>query len=100
MTAYTSHNIWTGEVRNKQDPDKGPKIAIMIHGHDNMDTPLENANLRWAHCVMNNHASLNGVGATPKYLPGSTVVGIWLDPDTKQIPLILGSIPKSGVTTQ
>lgn len=99
MTIHTNHNIWTGEIRDKKDPDQGPKMAVMIHGHDNMDTPIPDANVRWAHCLMNNHASLNGIGAAPKYLPGTTVVGMWLDPETKQVPLILGSIPKSGVST-
>ena len=46
---------------------------------------------------MNNTASLNGVGKSVNYLPGSTVFGIFLDPINKQIPIILGALDRSGL---
>jgi hypothetical protein len=46
---------------------------------------------------MNNSPSLNGIGQSVNYLPGSTIVGFWLDPKTKQIPIILGSLHRSAL---
>jgi hypothetical protein len=46
---------------------------------------------------MNNSPSLNGIGQSVDYLPGTTVIGMWLDPATKQIPLILGSLHRSAL---
>jgi hypothetical protein len=91
--------FFTGEVRDIRDPDKTGKVKLMIHGHHNAGpTPIADADLPWCHSIHNNEASLHGVGATTRYLPGTTVVGFWLDPETKQIPFIIGSFHKAGIT--
>jgi Gp5 N-terminal OB domain len=100
MTVQVLGNFWTGEVRDIRDPDKAGKMKVIVHGHHNIDdTPIQDTDLPWAHCVMNNSPSVNGIGSTTHYLPGTTVVGFWLDPETKQIPIILGSLHKAGITT-
>ena len=45
---------------------------------------------------MNNEPSLNKIGSTCNYLPGSTVFGVCLDTggDEGKVYYILGSIPK------
>lgn len=94
-----AYHFFTGEVRDIRDPDKQGKMKIHIHGHSNQQMPpTDDAQLHWAHPFMNNSPSTNGIGKTSHYLPGSTVVGFWLDPLTKQIPIILGSMHKAGVS--
>lgn len=91
--------IFHAEVRDIQDPDESGKVKIIVHGHHNIgDTQVKEEELPWAHCMHNNEPSLNKIGSSTKYLPGSTVIGIWLDPETKQIPIILGSFHRAGVT--
>jgi hypothetical protein len=100
QSSLGSHmEYFVGEVRDINDPDiGGGKVKIIIHGHHNAgDTPIGDDDLPWAHCIMNNSPSLNGIGKTVNYLPGSTVIGFWLDPDTKQVPIILGSLHRSGL---
>jgi hypothetical protein len=91
--------FFTAEVLDVKDPDNAHKVKLMIHGHNNAGTqPVPDSSLIWAHSIHNNKASLNGVGTTNNYLPGTHVVGFWLDPDTKQIPFIIGSFHREGRT--
>jgi len=90
--------FFTCEVRDIRDPDRAGKVKVMVHGHHNMqDTPIPDADLPWAYPVMNNTASLNSIGETTKYLPGTCLFGFWMDPETKQIPIVLGSLHKAGI---
>jgi hypothetical protein len=100
MTEQVGGLFWVGEVRDIQDPDRAGKVKIIIHGHHNVgEEPIPDGDLIWAFPVMNNSPSLNKIGSTSCYLPGSTVVGFWMDPDTKQIPYILGSVHKAGLSS-
>lgn len=91
--------FWVGQVTDIRDPNGGSgKVRVNIFGHTNSgNTPTEEENIPWAHCVMNNSASLNGIGHSVKYLAGSVVMGFWLDPHTKQIPIVLGSLPRAAL---
>ena len=102
MTAQQGSGLFfVGEVRDIRDPDEAGKMKIIVHGHHNTgEKPIDDKDLPWAHCIMNNTPSLNGVGSTSNYLPGTTIVGFWLDPETKQIPYIIGSLHKAGVTKE
>jgi len=92
-------HMFVAEVRDVKDPDNGSgKVKLIVHGHHNVgDEPIADEDLPWGHCLMNNSPSLNGIGTTVNYMPGSTVVGFWLDPETKQIPIILGSMHRSAL---
>lgn len=85
-------HFFVADVRNIQDPNEGGKVQICVHGHHNIgDKPIPDDDLPWAHCIMNNSPSINGIGESVAYVAGSTVVGFWLDGDRKQIPYIIGS---------
>lgn len=91
-------DIFYGEVRDLNDPQQAGRIQIIVHGSDNVGTnPIPQANLTWVIPIMNNSPSLNKVGQSVNYLPGTTVVGFWAD-DAKQIGYILGSTHKIGPT--
>jgi hypothetical protein len=92
--------FFTCEVRDIRDPDKAGKVKVIVHGHHNIgDTPIPDADLPWAYPIMNNTPSLNKIGATTNYLPGTCLIGFWLDPETKQIPCVIGSMHRAGFTT-
>jgi len=100
MSLGGNMELWTGEVRDINDPDEpgSGKVKVIVHGHHNAGpTPIPDEDLPWAHCIMNNSPSLNGIGHSVNYLAGSTVIGFWLDPKTKQIPIILGSLHRSAL---
>ena len=91
-------NFWIGEIRNIKDPDRAGKVQVCVHGHHNIqDPPIEDTDLPWAHCIINNSPSLNKIGHSVNYAPGSCVIGFWLDPETKQIPIVLGSLDRAGL---
>jgi hypothetical protein len=92
--------LFHGEVRDINDPEKAGRIKIIVHGKDNAGTtPIDDADLTWAIPLMNNSPSLKKIGESANYLPGSTIVGFWADPETKQIAYIMGSVHKVGPTS-
>lgn len=91
--------FFVGEVRDIRDPDKAGKVQILIYGHHNAgDVQIPDKDLYWAIPIMNNSPSLNKIGSTSNYLPHSTIVGFWLDPETKRIPMIIGSLHRAGLS--
>ena len=89
--------FFTCEVRDIRDPDLAGKVKVIVHGHHNVgDVPIPDEDLPWAYPIMNNTPSLNKIGSTVNYLPGSCLIGFWLDPETKQIPCVLGSMHRAG----
>ena len=89
--------FFTCEVRDIRDPDYAGKVKVIVHGHHNIgDTPIPDEELPWAYPIMNNTPSLNKIGTTTNYLPGTCLIGFWLDPETKQIPCVLGSMHRAG----
>jgi hypothetical protein len=89
--------FFTCEVRDIRDPDKAGKVKVIVHGHHNIgDNPIPDEELPWAYPIMNNTPSLNKIGTTTNYLPGTCLIGFWLDPETKQIPCVVGSMHRAG----
>ena len=89
--------FFVGEVLNREDPNESGKMQIDVHGHTNVgDEKMNQEDLPWAIPIMNNEPSLNKIGSTCNYLPGSTVFGVCLDTggDEGKVYYILGSIPK------
>ena len=94
-----SSQFFVGEIRDIQDPDYAGKCKIIVHGHHNAgEEPIKDEDLPWALPLMNNSPSINKIGKSSNYLPGSTIFGCWLDPETKQIPIILGSFHRAGLS--
>ena len=89
--------VWfTGVVEDRDDPEKLGRVRVRclgFHTEDKVDIPT--ADLPWAH-VMHpvTDPSLQGLGNTPSFLvEGSWVVGFFRDPDDKQQPIVMGSLP-------
>jgi hypothetical protein len=94
---FTDHGIWVGEILDVRDPNESGKMQVDIHGHTNIgDKPMEQGDLPWAIPIMNNEPSLNKIGSTTNYLPGTTVFGHWtkLGDGEEKTYYITGSIPK------
>lgn len=99
MTDTPGFSIDFAEIRNVQCPQNSGRCQIMIHGHHNGgDQPIPDQSLPWAHPIHNNIPSLNKIGHSTKYLPGSTVMVITIGPKENGIHYILGSIPRAGTT--
>tara|TARA_B100000035_G_C21027414_1_gene566835 strand:+ start:180 stop:3005 length:2826 start_codon:yes stop_codon:yes gene_type:complete len=103
-----SDGTWTGQVEARNnDPDNkgGYRYKVRVIGfHPNDLEALPTVDLPWAHVQMPVTApflSGNTGGAHPQLEVGCWVRGQWLDPESKQIPIIVGSIGAvPGATTQ
>ena len=95
----TEWPFFVGEVVDIRDPDRAGKCQICVYNHHNVgDEDIAREDLPWAIPAMNNTPSLNKIGSTSNYVAGTTVHGYWLDPETKQIPVILGSTHRAGLS--
>lgn len=94
--------LWfTGVVEDIFDPKKAGRVRARIfgdHTEDKVKIPTED--LPWAQVIMPAHsASMSGLGHSPTgILNGSWVVGFYLDGESKQQPLIMGTVP--GITPE
>jgi hypothetical protein len=90
-------NFWYGVVTViDDDPEKLGRVRVRIFGKHHQDPNiLKNEDLPLAQVLMPPiYASLSGVGKTPTgLLPGSWVIGFFLDPEIENMPIILGSVP-------
>lgn len=90
--------FWVGVVEDRMDPLFLGRCKVRIFGVHTSDAfELPSQDLPWAVSVTpSTSASMNGVGTAPVGpVPGTTVVGFFLDyPDT-QMPAFIGSI--SGI---
>jgi hypothetical protein len=96
--------IYTATIQktDSDDPTKGKdgafKHQISVNGlHNVNDTPIKNEDLPYA-VHLSHSPMLNGVGKSPRYLPGSTVYCIPLDTN-KQQWVVLGATGASGKDT-
>jgi hypothetical protein len=90
-------NIFLAEVRNIKDPHRQGRVQIRVYGvHDNEQT-VKDADLPWALPLLpTTSASTGKVGVIPTgMLVGSRVLGVFLDPDTKKYPFIIGTYPRA-----
>lgn len=89
------NNLWTGVVEDRNDPEKLGRCKVRIFGYHTEDTNfLSTDELPWAIPVQPiTSAATSGIGNSPLGLvPGSWVVGFFLDGKDAQQPVILGSI--------
>ena len=85
-----------GVVEDREDPEHMGRVRVRALGHHTEDlTKLKKENLPWA-TVMSTTSdpSMNGLGESPPFMvEGSWVIGFFQDPEDKQFPIILGTIP-------
>jgi len=92
---YPNFKWWIGVVEDRADPAQLGRCKVRIIGyHTNNTTDLPKSELPWAVPMMPmTSASISGVGETPSYVEGSTVVGFFSDGDDEQVPIIFGTLP-------
>ena len=92
---YPSFKWWIGVVEDRVDPAMLGRCKVRIIGYHTEDkNELPTANLPWAVPVMPaTSPSLSGIGETPSFVQGTTVLGFFSDGDDEQIPVIMGTLP-------
>lgn len=91
--------FYTGIVEDRIDPLKIGRCKVRIHGIHNPDKVLlPTDDLPWGIPIQGvTSAAVNGIGFSPTgIMEGSTVVVAFADNESKQIPLILGTIAGIG----
>lgn len=87
---------FVGVVEDRADPTMTGRVRVRMFGdHTEDKTKIPTSSLPWAQVMMPvTSASIGGIGTSPTGLVnGSWVVGFYLDGDSKQQPLVMGSIP-------
>lgn len=92
---YPSFNWWIGIVENRVDPAMLGRCKVRIIGYHTEDVvELPTEDLPWAVPSMPvTSASISGIGETPVFVEGTTVLGFFSDGDDGQVPVIMGTIP-------
>jgi len=85
--------FFLGRVVNNSDLSQMGRYQVRIFGiHDN-ESEIPNEDLPWAQVVLpTTEQGIGGVGANPQISPNAMVYGMFLDGQTSQIPLIIGTI--------
>jgi len=100
---YGDKNRWfIGVVTNNNDPRALGRVQVRIHGIHSpnpVEVPFED--LPWAYTMVpTTEGGNSGIGRIPQILPGSKVYGIFIDGETSQLPLVIGSLPKVEQRTE
>lgn len=92
---YPKFNWWIGVVEDRVDPKQLGRCKVRIIGYHSEDVNLlPKKDLPWAVPMMPvTSPSISGVGNTPAFLQGSTVLGFFSDGDDEQTPVIIGTLP-------
>lgn len=90
-------SFFTGIVVNVKDPHESGRVQIRVFGRHDDTTNIPDDSLPWALVQQPVTSAAQGrIGSAPTGLiKGSRITGIWLDSD-HQLPLVLGSVGKSG----
>jgi hypothetical protein len=86
---------WTGVVEDRDDPEKLGRCRVRVFGHHTADTiSLPTSDLPWALPMQSiTSAATSGVGSAPVgIVPGTWVVGWFMDGSEMQRPLIIGTL--------
>jgi hypothetical protein len=102
MIIDNSFTWWTGVVEDRDDPEKLGRCRVRIFGYHTADTNLlPTSDLPWAIPLQSiTSAATSGLGHTPVgIVPGTWVMGWFLDGEEAQRPLILGTIAGKPITS-
>jgi hypothetical protein len=91
---YPSFNWWIGVVEDRADPAMLGRCKVRIVGyHTEIKEDLPTADLPWAVPVSpTTSAGISGIGETPNFIQGASVLGFFADGDEGQQPVIVGSL--------
>lgn len=97
---YSNMMYFQGVVENRLDPLKIGRVQVRVFGiHTDNVQSLPSEDLHWFSTLMPvTSASTSGVGQSPNLVEGSHVFGVWLDGDSHQNGLVMGSI--NGIPQQ
>lgn len=101
-----SFKWWVGVVEDRNDPEKLGRCRVRIFGYHIEDTNiLPTRDLPWALPVQSiNSAAVSGIGSSPTgIVPGTWVIGWFLDGEECQQPIMMGTIsgkPSVNTATQ
>ena len=85
---------WNGVVENRQDPLHINRVQVRVMGiHTDNLQQLPESDLHWMQVMMPvTSASNSGIGETANLIEGSHVIGFYLDGDSCQNGIIIGSV--------
>ena len=91
---YPNFNWWIGVVEDRVDPAMLGRCRVRIIGYHTSSTEdLPTVDLPWAVPVSpTTSPSISGIGDTPAYVQGSTVLGFFADGEEGQQPIIVGTL--------
>src|SRR5210317_312979 len=99
---YGDQTRWfVGTVVSNNDPLELGRIRVRIYGiHSDNKTDIPDADLPWSQVVIPvTQGGTKGYGNNLGIQRGAEVFGIFLDGQSSQMPLVLGSMPKYENTT-
>ena len=87
--------FFIGVVEDIKDPSERGRARVRIFGkHSDVREEVPTSSLPWSSVMMPcTEASVSGIGASHGLLPGSWVMGTYIDGDSENEAIILGSIP-------
>ena len=72
------------------------RVKVRIFGvHSQSTKDILQSDLPWAQCMVpSTEGGVSGIGRSPKMEAGALVFGFFMDGETSQVPIVLGSLPK------
>ena len=96
-------NVYTGVIESRDDPLMKNRVKVRVFGiHTESKADIPTDDLPWALVMMpTTTAGTSGLGQTPHGLvEGSWVVLFFTDPETKQDPIVIGSLASTANKTE
>ena len=77
------------------------RVRIRIHGvHDPATRFIPQNDLPWAQCIVpTTEGGVSGLGFSPSLQAGALVFGMFMDGKESQVPVIMGSMPRTEFPT-
>jgi hypothetical protein len=90
--------FFIGVVEDINDPSEKNRVRVRIYGKHTEDvTLIDTEDLPWSNVVMPcTDGSISNVGSSLGLVQGSWVIGIFVDSEKENDPLIIGSLPSES----